>query len=647
VKAEGDVKAGDVLSGALAVYSFISKCKNNLDKGDPCTSDPIANSLARIEASLVALDAKLDATRESIKSGLADVVAELKSQDVSRMVDAVQARMLHGEASALKLSEFLTCVQYMYEKSAGNNPDACEVTNAQGNLPVAFTPSTEAELYATDGPADRMIKTVLGPFLRDGVLQEGELESAIQLLMTQIGGDRGTDTKSLLFYTFELGRSKLVSEQANETRGNPAFIPSTFINSMNSSTDYWVQAQEQYIAALVAAAKLLKRQGEQTPGVAENLVALAENGTKNNPGLALKSQAPTWTFHTFSDTPARVDHSLVLLGNGEQTRTSFYGGPSTTPAGLSRGFHYSDWDFVNSFAGAIKNSGTKMSRLQQLYPGALPPSSVKNPPIWVGMGPQTRRFELNQGRSGISDGDYYQPNRIYGGVPGVGPGLKVAGGDVFGDNVAVQRDKECVAPVRIWDEKPTQDKVSGFDIDGETRAPDVWNDSSFFVRQRGDGGTLYNVEPKSGTFFRAMVTTPAAPVFDYQHEINGAKRVGPGSLFRCDGAVTKRVKGVGPVAAYKLPLTDPKPVPRGGLEQRLSNALSSYSLLGKSKKQQCRKIQRVSPWGIAKNRKARDKTENSRKPVNKKQFTVSNKTFKLNRKLDKDRDKVICEPRLR
>ncbi|HLT60012.1 MAG TPA: excalibur calcium-binding domain-containing protein, partial [Microlunatus sp.] len=57
----------------------------------------------------------------------------------------------------------------------------------------------------------------------------------------------------------------------------------------------------------------------------------------------------------------------------------------------------------------------------------------------------------------------------------------------------------------------------------------------------------------------------------------------------------------------------------------------------------CAALNKVYKHGVGKNKKVRDKVRGKTKPVT--TFKVNGKVYKLNKKLDRDKDGVACEKR--
>ncbi len=598
----------DFVKDAWEAYKFAAACKANIDKGYDCLDSEELRKLDEINKKLDDLSKQIAANQAATTAALNVLYATIAGVALQAEINLVADNMSYATTASLKTNEYVCGFNRVAKFLASQPVTQCQVTNAIGNKDATATtqygsPTTLADLNQPDGLRERLF---------DATWKRTDWSDPVKIGRSLVERMAGANSNvGLLNAVFKSWKAKVAPVQGIPTGDPPVLVSPADERMMNTVVRQYINMETAYFSSMMMALQLdgsNKREGGNS--VAAGLLKnMAENGINDVVRFSLNSQFTDYTFQNPPTQDKGLEHnqSWVIIGTGQVAQLKYYWEPTDRPGDIAP-----DIAKVSRVSGGIINGKAKMSTLQAAYPAALPQG--QNAAWWSSMNAPMKRFRLRNccSRGGT---DFYSPTH----APKAG---------VWGDNVAVTLDQRCRFPVRMWDSRPDQTTSFNEDSHGFNRGVKDWNDSFFYALDKDDNSQSYTVVPDSGDAYNDLIrnngNNGTVPVYDYWRWAPQAAS-GSGSLYRCGGVSSWPTV---PASTMQIDYVEAT-----GLLGKLSAPLEKFK--------SCKAMNRVFPYGLGKPG-AKDKVHyaGGRKSTKFKRLT---RIYKKNKKLDRDKDGIICE----
>lgn len=622
------------ISGAVKAFQFVDSCSKNMKQGRSCFDSGELARFNDLRQGLSNLAEQMETNQAATIAALSAIIVNQKDQDVRESFRAVQEEITNINIAMLKYREYNNCLAHI-----SNSAIACSLSDINGlpdKAPLYENPTSVEDLYKDldleyrGGPVARFLYATLKTFGRGSDDLAGLLRQKGLMLQHGIAGPKLRVENGLLHSSFELMNARLIAEQGGQPGSRPTFLSTAYLQQMNDYTAYFTDLQASYFASVIAALQLRR---PAMPDLAKALERQSLEGVYQEPNIAIGQQVQAFTF-PLEDTPS-AKQSWFIPRDGNLYRLERRDVRTTV---ADYGMAAPSFGSLTLLSSALLSNRVKMSTLQERYPQAVP--SGDRAAWWAQFGGEVKRFQTHTWiKLGVSGG--YQNKNHYSAsmAPDYG---------IWGDNVAVRYNNDCVIPVRMWDTKPSSDDVWKLDF-----VPDPhgrynwrtwgWNDTFFDVVKRGDGSKFFRVQPGSQTTYDTVVRTAAVPAFDLTvgHQPQPGKRAfshsfrqGVGTLYRCGGISDDQYTR--PIDSEYMSISKAK---AGGLFDRLVSPPAQFST--------CKALRFVEWRGIGRP----GAVDKARGPAKKRAGYARDNTlyrrsaswYQRNKALDVDKDGIACE----
>jgi uncharacterized protein YjbI with pentapeptide repeats len=531
-----------LISSSIAIARFVNDCSSNVPVTGSCFDSGQRQSFANLQRSIDGLSKQIEANKQELTNALNEILENQKKQAVADRFLRVQSDLFRAQVAALKYDELMTCIDAL-----DKGRKTCELTNSTGVSPQPWTVNKVDDLYIgsgltpagapnpetwrptedmqRQGPVARLLFATMFQFGGGGPSFSPTAVKDRGLALQQIiAGDSGMPSEGLLRATVDWQSSRLNTAQGGTVGSTPAFIPGTYLATVNQLASIYLQGQVSYYAPVVAAFMLISGASSAPPAIVKEIESQVNVGALGNPQWALKKQIETYTTDLskvgidpgstvdvtkHSDRPERV--GFVIGADGKTLYRVQHVFGATEFASAHPDFDLPTYQTLEAVQRGLARTGVKPSRLGSLYYSV--PGGGRTSAWYAKYGSAYRVTHLKTG-------DKYDVAT----VPTTGPQAFK-----WGDNVTYTvHDRPCVIPVRMMDTRPSFEDA--LKMDGGTTQFNSYKNPGFTANRNGSSRDRdYRIEFNALDNYYVLVDTPAVPAFNI---INGN---GTTVVYKCGG----------------------------------------------------------------------------------------------------------------
>ena len=573
-----------IFNTGLSISRLIHDCVKNSQKPEATTcwdaGDPNKARFDKLDKSIAELKVEIQKLREESRDSFNLVLKLITDIEANRRLDALLSRVVTANLAMQKYQELVGCTNAIDKgrKTPDGRYFTCTLTNPNGGNPEEFLFEKASDLYqgagftanqaapaqwkptsamAFQGPVARLMFATLYTYGDGEQFDTSKIQRAGRDLQAEVAGS-GTNSSGSLNAVISAYLAGLRSQQrGTPTGGLPAFVPATMVRDINLQSQYLIASEAAFFGASIAALQLLAGPDATSPW-AEALKDQAINGVRDFPNWAIERQLTNFTFPVDGPYSVKVDDTTPVDQTSDRPeRIGFVFDPAggvvyriqhvfgaNDYSSTHPGFDFPAYSSLEGIQRVWTKADVPLSRLQGLYPYILPGGS---PAAWFssyGNGYKVVEVANPRANDAGKTGKSYARYDNYK-VPYASPFSSR-----WGDNVTwAKHAGPCVVPTRMYDVKPSFEKVAQADY---RRSTDPHKTPSYQTFHARDSEVAYKRRDKyfrisfeARQMFDTIVTTGAAPAFavnmderTYERDEKGYlvdDTLGTGVLWRCGG----------------------------------------------------------------------------------------------------------------